>query len=177
MASREAVYWASQTMMQPRHEGVIRGERQRFCVSGGRIAPVISGALRPDAMLRTHGCYGVYQAYRTKIVLAKLSRAACIDKGLVGGPQAPDDAQRWATGRAADEEQWRVYERCRLAIDGVCLHDHPAAGGGRAATAGREQAARTDVPDVIGQDILKEAAEKLHDVELVVRRRALPGCR
>jgi len=157
---------ASHTMMKHRHEGVIGGKRERFCVSVGRLEPVIRCPSLSDAVLRTHGCCGVCQAYRIKIVMAKLSRSACIDKGPVGGPQAHDDAHRCATGWAADDERLRGYDPHRLAIDGVCLRDQQAEGGGRDATAGMEKAEMTDFHEAIGQDVLEEPAEKLHDVEM-----------
>jgi hypothetical protein len=68
-------------MRRHRHGGLIGGERQRFCVSGGRLAPVISALLLPDAVLQTHGCPCLYHRCRTTIVMVTLSRSACIDKG------------------------------------------------------------------------------------------------
>jgi hypothetical protein len=57
------------------------GEQQRFCVSRGCLAPVSSDLLLPDAVLQTHGCPCLYYRCRTTIVMAPLSRSACIDKG------------------------------------------------------------------------------------------------
>jgi hypothetical protein len=59
------------------------GAKKRFRVSVGRFDPVIRCPLLSDAVLRTHGGYRFYTLGRTKIVLSKLSRSACIDKGPV----------------------------------------------------------------------------------------------
>jgi len=59
------------------------GAKKRFCVSVGRFDPVIRCPLLPDAVLRTHGGDRFYTLCRTKIVMATLSRSACIDKGPV----------------------------------------------------------------------------------------------
>ena len=58
MASRQGVYRASQTMRRHRHVGVIGGTRKRFGVSVVSGEPVISGPLRSDGRMRTHGCRG-----------------------------------------------------------------------------------------------------------------------
>jgi len=68
-------------MRRHRHVGVIGGERKRFGVSVGRFEPAISDLLLPDAVLKTHGCCCVYHLCRTRIVMAQLSRLACIDQG------------------------------------------------------------------------------------------------
>ena len=93
-------------------------------------------------------------------------RSAGIDKGLGGGPQTHDDAHRCATGRTAGRERWRGRARWRLAIAGVCLHDHQADGRERDGTAGMEKAEVADFHEAVGQDMLEEPAEKLHDVEV-----------
>jgi len=48
----------------------------------------------------------------------------------------------------------------------VSLHQQQAEGSGRDGTAGREQADMPDFHKAIGQDMLQEPAEKLHDVEV-----------
>jgi hypothetical protein len=60
----------------------------------------------------------------------------------------------------------RRYDPSRLAIDGVCLHDHQAEGVEREGTAGMEKAEVSDFHDAVGQDMLEEPAEKLHDVKV-----------
>jgi hypothetical protein len=130
----------------------------------GRLAPVLSDLLLPDAVLKTHGCSGFYKLCRPPIVLTKLSRSACIDKGPVGGPQAHDDAHRCATGRTAGRERCRGAALCRLASDRVSLHDQQADGIGREGTAGKEKAEMPAFPAAIGQDVLEEPAETFHDV-------------
>jgi hypothetical protein len=145
--------------------GVIGGERKRVCVSGGRVDPVIRRPVLPDAVRRTPGCSGLYTLCRTTIVMAKLSRSACIDTGPVGGPQAHDDAHRCVTGRTAGRERCRGDALRRLASDGMCRHDPPAEGVGREGTAGMEQAAMTDLHAAIGHDVLEAPAEQCQDVE------------
>ncbi len=98
--------------------------------------------------------------------MAKLPRSACIDTGPVCGPQAHDDAHLCATGRTEGSERCRGYALRRLAIDGVCRHDHQAEGGGRDGTAGMEKVAMTDLHAASGQDVLEEPAKKCHDVEV-----------
>ena len=110
-------------------------------------------------------CSGLYTLCRTTIVMAKLSRSACIDTGPVGGPQAHDDAHRCATGRTAGRERCRGDALRRLASDGMCRHDPPAEGVGREGTAGMEQAAMTDLHAAIGHDVLEAPAEQCQDVE------------
>jgi len=144
-------------------------------VIGGREETVLSfcrslcARLRclwlPAAVLRTHGCSCCDKLCRTTIVLSKLSRSACIDKGPVCGPQAHDDAHRCATGRTEGRERCRGCALRRLEIDEVCLHDHQAEGVGRESTAGMEKADMTDFHEAIGHDLLEEPAEKLHGVE------------
>jgi len=58
IASRQGVYRASHTMRRHRHVGVIGGTRKRLYVSvvGGDSA--ISGLVRSDGRMRTHGCRG-----------------------------------------------------------------------------------------------------------------------
>ena len=46
------------------------------------------------------------------------------------------------------------------------LHDHAAEGVRRDGTAGMQKANVTHLHEAIGQDMLEEPAEKLHDVEL-----------
>ena len=132
LASREEVCREPHTMRRHRPVGVIGGERKRVCVSGGRVDPVIRRPVLPDAVRRTPGCSGLYTRCRTTIVMAKLSRSACIDTGPVGGPQAHDDAHRCAPGRTAGRERCRGDALRRLASDGMCRHDPPAEGVGRA---------------------------------------------
>jgi hypothetical protein len=142
------------------------GKRTHVCVSVSRFDPVIPHLLLPDAVLETHGCYGCYQMCRTQIVMAQLSRLACIDKGPVGGPQAHDDAHRCAASRTARSARCSGCALLRLASDGVCLHDHPAEGVCRDGTAGVEQAEMTDFHEAIGQDVLEESADTLAGVEM-----------
>ena len=56
--------------------------------------------------------------------------------------------------------------RCRLATHGVAQHDHQADGRKRDGTTGVEKAEVADFHKAMWQDMLEEAAEKLHDVEL-----------
>ena len=93
-------------------------------------------------------------------------RSAGIDKGAGGGPQTHDDAHRGATGRTAGHARGRGRALWRLAIAGVALHDQQADGRERDGTAGMEQAEVADFHEAIGQDMLEEPAEKLHDVEV-----------
>jgi hypothetical protein len=132
----------------------------------GRVDPVIRCPWLPDAVLRTHGCYGFYKLCRTKSVMSKLACSAGIDKGPVCGPQAHDDVHLCATGRTESRERFRGYALSRPEIDGVCLHDQQAEGGGRDGTAGMEKAEMTDFHEAIGQDVLEEPTEKFHDVEV-----------
>ena len=74
----------------------------------------------------------------------------------IGAPQVGQRATRGGAGAA----------RWRLAIAGVGLHDHQADGRERDGTAGMEKAEMADFHEAIGQDVLKEPAEKLHDVEV-----------
>ena len=53
-----------------------------------------------------------------------------------------------------------------MALAGVALHDHQADGRERDGTAGMEKAEVADFHEAIGQDMLEEPAEKLHDVEV-----------
>ena len=129
-------------------------------------APAISRLVRPDAGMRAHGCRGVYTPCRTTLVRASSCRSAGIDKGPGGGPQTHDDAHRCATGWTAGRERLRGLARWRLAIAGVGLHDHQADGRERDGTAGMEKAEVADFHEAIGQDVLEEPAEKLHDVEV-----------
>jgi hypothetical protein len=132
----------------------------------GRFDPVIRCPWLPDAVLRTHGCYGFYKLCRTTVVMSKLARSAGIDKGPVCGPPAHDDVHLCATGRTEGRERCRGYALRRPEIDGVGLHAQPAEGGGRDGTAGMEQAEMTDFHEALGQDGLEEPAEKFHDVEV-----------
>src|SRR5215470_7487268 len=62
--------------------------------------------------------------------------------------------------------RWRGDDPHRFALAGLSLHDHAADGRERDGTAGMEQTEVTDFHKAIGQDMLKESAEKLHDVEV-----------
>ena len=106
------------------------------------------------------------QPCRTERFLSKSFLAACIDKSPMGGPQAHNDAHRCATGRTAGRERLRGRALWRLAIDGMCRHDHQADGVGRDGTAGMEKATMTDFPQAIGQDVREDPAEKLDGVEV-----------
>ena len=59
-----------------------------------------------------------------------------------------------------------MYKPSRLKTDGLCLHDHPAEGVEGQGTAGMEKAAVSDFHEAVGQDMLEEPAEKLHDVKV-----------
>jgi hypothetical protein len=52
-----------------------------------------------------------------------------------------------------------------LAIDGVCLRDHPAEGVRRDGTAGMQQAEVADFHEAVREHVLEEPAEKLHGVK------------
>ena len=132
----------------------------------GRGAPGISRLGQPDAGIRAHGCRWWATPCRTTIVRAPSCRSAGIDKGLGGGPETHDDVHGCATGRTAGRERLRGLALCRLVIAGVCLRNHQADGRGRDGAAGMEQAKMTDFHEAIGQDVLEEPAEKLHDVEM-----------
>ena len=53
-----------------------------------------------------------------------------------------------------------------MALAGLSLHDHQADGREREGTAGMEKAKVADFHKAIGQDVLEEPPEKLHDVEV-----------
>src|SRR5438128_485302 len=72
---------------------------------------------------------------------------------------APQGGQRAAHGGGRGA-------RGRLAIAGGYWLHHQADGRGRDGTAGMEQAAMPDFPKAIGEAVLEEPAEKLHDVEV-----------
>jgi hypothetical protein len=54
----------------------------------------------------------------------------------------------------------------RLVIAGVSLHKQQAEGRGRDGTAGMAKAEMPNFHKALGQDMLKDPAEKLHDVEV-----------
>src|SRR5262249_14169308 len=58
------------------------------------------------------------------------------------------------------------YDPSRLETDGMCLHDHPAESVRREGTAGVQKAKVTHFHEALGQDMLEEPADKLHDVEV-----------
>ena len=74
----------------------------------------------------------------------------------IGAPQVGQRAARGGGGRAHGGS----------ALAGVSLHDHQADGRERDGTAGMEKAEVADFLKAIGQDVLEEPAEKLHDVEV-----------
>ena len=150
------------------------GARKRVCVSVGRCDPVIRCPLLPDAVLRTHGCSCFYTLCRTKIVMSKLSRSACIDTSPVGGLQAQDDAHPSATSGAEDNQRLRGYAPRRRATDRVCRHDHPAEGVEREGTAGMEKADVSALHAAVGQDMLRNLRIHAMTSKGVVRGRALP---
>ena len=59
-----------------------------------------------------------------------------------------------------------MYNPSRLKTDGLCLQDHPAEGVSRDGTACMQKAKVTNFHEAIGQDMLEEPADKLHDVEV-----------
>ena len=97
--------------------------------------------------------------------MSQASLTARIDKGPVRSPQSHEDPHLPATGRAEGDERCRRCERSWREIDGVCLQDHQAEGGGRDGTAGMQKAAVADLHKAIGQDMLEESADTLHGVE------------
>ena len=71
-------------------------------------------------------------------------------------------------GGAAGADRFRGFVLRGLAIDGGCLRDHPAEGGGRAGPAGMQQA--------VGQDMREEPAETLQSVEARGAWTCMVGC-
>ena len=82
-------------------------------------------------------------------------------------PHPHDDVQRYAPGRPAGHaREWSGGRALgRLVLAGVPLLPHQADGGGREGTAGMEKTARPAFPQALGEDVLEEPAEHLHDVE------------
>jgi hypothetical protein len=118
------------------------------------------------------GAVGGHTPCHTERCLSPSFLSACIDTSPVGGPQAPDDAQRCAPRGAQGDERLRGDDRRGLDIDGVGLYDHLAKRVGRDGTAGMEQAEVADVHEAVREHGLEEPAEQLYDVEGGVRGRA-----
>ena len=132
----------------------------------GGGAPVLSRLVWPAGGMRAHGCRGRDQSYRTQLVRTTSWLSAGINKALGGGPEPHDDAHRGATSWAQGDMRWQGDDLHRLALAGLSWHDHEADGRERDGTAGMEKAEVTDFHKAIGQDMLKEPPEKLHDVEV-----------
>jgi hypothetical protein len=102
---------------------------------------------------------------RTERFLSKPSLSACIDKSLVGGPQAHDNVHLPTTGRAEGDERFRgLATRC-FTTEGAHLRDHAAEGVGRDGAASMEKAEVSDFHETVRENVLEEPAEKLHGVE------------
>ena len=148
--------------------GVIRGMEHGCEAPGIGFDPVIRCPLWPAAVRRTHGCCCFDTPYRRKTFQCKLPLAAGSDQSPGGGPTTHDDLHLPATGRTTGSARLRRGDPRRLAIDGerVCLPNHAAQRVGRDGTAGMQTAAVADCHAAVGQDVLEEPVEKLHDVEM-----------
>ena len=143
-----------------------RSPERRLRDAGRQCTPGISRLVLLDAGMRAHGCHWCATPCHPTIVRGTSCRSAGIDKGPGGGPHTHDDAHRCATGRTAGRERGRGRARERLARAGVSRHNHQADGRQREGTARMEKADMPDFHKAIGEDVLKEAAEKLHAVEV-----------
>jgi hypothetical protein len=106
------------------------------------------------------------------MVMARASRSSRSAPSPRGGPPPPADPQQPAPGRAAGADRCRGDEPSWRATEGVGLHEHAAAGGGRESTTCIQHAAGADVHQAVGQDMREEPTEQLLSVEA---RGAWPG--
>jgi hypothetical protein len=143
--------------------GAPRGVGETLEDSG---APGSRRRVRPATGMQAHGYCWSDIPCRPTIVRDTSCPSAGIDQGPGGGPHPHDDAHRGAPGRTAGRARGRRGARGRLAIAGVSLLQHQAAGRGRDGTAGMEQAEMPDFHNAIGEDVLEEPAEQLPDVEV-----------
>jgi hypothetical protein len=147
--------------------GGIGGAPRRVCGTlAGGCAPVLSRLVSPEAGRRAHGFRGLGQPCRTPLVRAQSCLSAGIDPRLAGGPQTHHDARGGATGRTAGRARGWGRARGRPALAGLSLPDQQADGRERDSTARMEKAEVADFLKALGQDVLEEPAEKLHDVEV-----------
>lgn len=120
-----------------------------------------TGAVRvpPQAVSRSLGAHHAAQLVSTKSLCeVHTRRTPCI-----GAPQLGQRAARGGGGW-----RWRGLALAwwRLGIAGMSLLDQQANGCERDGTAGMQKAEVADFHEAVRQDMLEEAAEKLHDVEL-----------
>lgn len=101
----------------------------------------------------------------SRVSPVKAALLAGIDKNPAGGPTAPNEAHRYATGGAPGDTRWRGDAPGRLAMGGAGLQDHLTAGVERDGPAGMPKAAVSDFHEAVRENVLEESTGKLDDVE------------